>query len=114
MSDEAKKIAKAAVASLIALSVAQPMVASADDAHKDYIKCYGVAAASKNDCGTVVSACGASISEAGACYAWIFTPKDICSKLAHASPNKPAADCKSPEANPVAAAKAEAAAKAAK
>ncbi len=97
MSTKAKKLAKISVASLIALSLSTPTTATADSANKDYIKCYGVAAANKNDCGTPGTACAASVANPAACYAWIYTPKDICEKLANASVNAPAKDCKSPK-----------------
>jgi uncharacterized membrane protein len=94
-----KKIAQAAVAGAIAsltlLGSATPAVAATED-----VKCYGIAAADKNDCGTVVSACSGSIPQAGACYAWIFLPKGICEKINGASVGKPAADCKDPSGKP--------------
>ena len=43
-----------------------------------YIKCYGVAAAGANDCGTKVSACGGSVKVAKAKYAWIAAPEPVC------------------------------------
>lgn len=104
MKNDTKNLATAAVACLMALSVSPPAVSAPSTSHSDYIKCYGVAAANKNDCGTVISACGASIAEPGACYAWIFTPKEICAKLANGNPGCPAPNCKAPTM-PTAAAK---------
>lgn len=99
MSDEAKKLAKIAVASLVALSVTTPASSeAAKSPTENYVKCYGVAAANKNDCGTTLSACAATIPTPGACYAWIYTPKDICEKLANASLNAPAKNCQAPKA----------------
>ncbi len=99
MNTEAKKLAKISIASLIALSLSTPATSTAADSNKNnYIKCYGVAAANKNDCGTGATACAASVALAGACYAWIYTPKDICEKLANASVNAPAKDCTLPKA----------------
>lgn len=46
-----------------------------------YVKCYGVAAASMNDCGTSTTACGGSISVAKSKEAWIAIPKGICQKI---------------------------------
>ncbi|MBI5448417.1 MAG: DUF2282 domain-containing protein [Gammaproteobacteria bacterium] len=97
MSTEAKKLAKIAIASLIALSMTTPAVTQAASSSDDYIKCYGVAASNKNDCGTSLSACAASIKEAGACYAWIYAPEAICKKLANASVGTQAKDCVSPK-----------------
>ena len=47
----------------------------------DYIKCYGVAAASMNDCGTKTTACGGSVSTPRSPNAWIATPKGICEQI---------------------------------
>lgn len=98
MSTNCKKIAQAAVASVVAsLSLmSNAATTPATPVSSTDVKCYGVAAASKNDCGTVVSACASSIAQAGACYAWIFLPSGICEKIAGSSVGKPAADCKGP------------------
>lgn len=102
MSTSLKKIAQAAVASVVASAslLGNSTPAMAASANKD-VKCYGIAAASKNDCGTVVSACAASVAQAKACYAWIFLPKGVCEKIEGASVGKPAADCKGPNGQPV-------------
>jgi uncharacterized membrane protein len=47
----------------------------------DYVKCYGVADASMNDCGTSSTACGGSVSVARASDAWIAIPKGICERI---------------------------------
>ena len=47
----------------------------------DYIKCYGVAAASMNDCGTKTSACGGTIAQPHSPDAWIAIPKGICEQV---------------------------------
>lgn len=49
--------------------------------YSSYVKCYGVAEAGMNDCGTKVSACGSSIHVARSPDAWIALPKGICQKL---------------------------------
>lgn len=91
-----KKIAQASLASVIALSLLgsniEPVLAAAAD-----IKCYGIAAAAKNDCGTVVSSCAATIAQPKACYAWIYAPKGLCEKIADSSVGNPAKDCKGPD-----------------
>lgn len=99
--NNSKKIAHAALAGLVSLSVlgaAVPALAAAPDD----VKCYGVAAGGKNDCNTAVAACSATIAQGGACYAWIFLPKGICQKIVGASVDKPAADCKLPDGKPAA------------
>jgi uncharacterized membrane protein len=98
-----KKIAQAALASVVTLgllSTAQQAAAAEDAAKNKDVKCYGVAASEKNDCGTVVSACAGSIAKAGACYAWIFLPEGTCKKIVNSSVGKPDADCKGPDGKP--------------
>jgi len=97
-----KKIAQAAIASVIALgSLATTQTAFAADAPK-HIKCYGIAAAGKNDCGSVAGSCSGTVKEAKACYAWIYAPKGVCEKIAGSSVDKPAAGCKGPNGKLVA------------
>lgn len=47
----------------------------------EYIKCYGVAAASMNDCGTPKTACGGSVHTARAKEAWIAIPNGLCQQI---------------------------------
>jgi uncharacterized membrane protein len=49
--------------------------------YDSYVKCYGIAAANMNDCGTKFSACGGSVSQARSPEAWIALPEGICTKL---------------------------------
>lgn len=46
-------------------------------------KCYGVAKAGKNDCGTGVHACSGMAKEDNQWDEWVFVPKGLCGKLAH-------------------------------
>lgn len=46
-----------------------------------YIKCYGVAAAGMNDCGTKTTACGGSVHTPRQKDAWIAIPKGICKQI---------------------------------
>ena len=46
-----------------------------------WVKCYGIAAANKNDCGTKSTACAGSVSQARHSDAWIAAPKGVCKKL---------------------------------
>jgi uncharacterized membrane protein len=46
-----------------------------------YIKCYGVAAASMNDCGTPKTACGGSVHVAREKDAWIAIPDGLCQQI---------------------------------
>ncbi len=95
---EGKKIAKIVLATVVTanlLNVAAPAIAATK-----YVKCYGVAAAGKNDCGTVVSSCAATVNAPGACYAWVYTPKGLCAKIVNSSVGKPAVECKGPSGQP--------------
>lgn len=47
----------------------------------DYVECYGVAAAGKNDCATNSSACGGNSAVKGDPTAWIAIPKGVCMQL---------------------------------
>ena len=92
-----KKIAQIALAGVVALGLSAAAQTSVAAPNPDYVKCYGVAAAGKNDCGTAISACGASIKQDRACYAWIYAPKGVCEKLAGAAVGAPAKDCQTPK-----------------
>lgn len=46
-----------------------------------WVKCYGIAAANKNDCGTKSTACAGSVSQSRRSDAWIAAPKGVCEKL---------------------------------
>lgn len=107
MENNNKKIAEAALAGIVALGIgiAGVPTAQAAPAIPPDVKCYGVAAGNKNDCGTVVSSCAATVAQAGACYAWIYTPKGICEKISGSSVENPAANCKGPDGKPIPASK---------
>jgi uncharacterized membrane protein len=47
----------------------------------EYIKCYGVAAASMNDCGTSKTACAGTVHVARQADAWIAIPEGLCTKI---------------------------------
>ena len=55
---------------------------------KDYIKCYGVAAAGMNDCGTLKTACGGTIHVAKEKDAWIAIPNGLCRQIKGAIPKE--------------------------
>lgn len=44
-------------------------------------KCYGVAAASKNDCQTSVHACAGEAKQARERESWIYVPAGTCAKI---------------------------------
>jgi uncharacterized membrane protein len=47
----------------------------------DYVKCYGVAAASQNDCATKTTSCAGSAKKAKQPDAWVSLPPGLCEKL---------------------------------
>ena len=49
--------------------------------YDSYVKCYGVAAAGMNDCGTKSTACGGSVHTPRAPGAWIAVPRGVCEQL---------------------------------
>lgn len=55
----------------------------------EYVKCYGVAAAGKNDCATKTTSCGGSAKETRQPDAWVSLPSGVCENLAGSSVGKP-------------------------
>lgn len=83
-----KTILRSAMVSAIALGV---MTASgtALAAKGDNEKCYGVAAAGKNDCQTATSSCAGTSHSDNQADAWIYVPKGTCEKIAGGSTEAP-------------------------
>ncbi len=52
---------------------------------KDYVHCYGVAAAGKNDCATKTSSCAGSAKVAKQKDAWVALPSGVCANLKDSS-----------------------------
>lgn len=48
---------------------------------EDYIKCYGVAAGSMNDCGTKTTSCGGTVPTPRQADAWIAIPRGLCAQI---------------------------------
>ena len=76
--DPRTKLLHTAVAGLVALGVAQ--AAQAQDA-KDREKCYGVAKAGQNDCGTATHTCAGKAKKDNAPEEWKYVAKGTCEKL---------------------------------
>lgn len=57
--------------------------AAAATAEKE--KCYGVAKAGANDCGTAAHSCAGQATADAAGDEWVFLPKGICERLAGGS-----------------------------
>jgi uncharacterized membrane protein len=77
--NNSKKIATTAITAAITLGLS--MSAPLAHAEKKMEKCYGIAKAGKNDCGTAAHACaGQSIKDADT-KEWIYVPKGTCDKI---------------------------------
>jgi uncharacterized membrane protein len=75
-----RKILHAALASLIACGLSQG--ASAQDAKgAEKEKCYGVAKAGQNDCGTAHHTCAGKAKKDNAADEWKYVPKGTCEKV---------------------------------
>jgi uncharacterized membrane protein len=77
------KIAIAALGALLAASLSTETLAK--DKHsttqKGMEKCYGIAKAGKNDCGSGSTGCAGSATTDAAKDAWILVPKGTCDKI---------------------------------
>lgn len=79
-------IMSAGLCKKLAYSKSQPVTAmQAATFHKypyeSYVKCYGVAAAGMNDCGTNTTACGGSVHTPARKDAWVAVPKGVCQQV---------------------------------
>lgn len=72
-------IATAIAAALALTPLAVPAQAQENE------KCYGVAAAGKNDCQTATSSCAGTSTVDNQGDAWIFVPAGTCEKIAGGS-----------------------------
>jgi uncharacterized membrane protein len=68
-----------AVAGLLVLGLAHAHDATAQD--KDKEKCYGIAKAGQNDCGTASHTCAGKSKKDNAPDEWKYVPKGTCAKL---------------------------------
>ena len=76
--DTRSKLLHTAVAGLVALGMAQ--TAQAQDG-KDREKCYGIAKAGQNDCGTASHTCAGKAKKDNAPDEWKYVAKGTCEKL---------------------------------
>ena len=71
---------QSAVAGLLAIGLAQAAAAQdAKSAPKE--KCYGIAKAGQNDCGTARHSCAGKATKDNAPDEWKYVPKGTCDKL---------------------------------
>ncbi|MBN9287718.1 MAG: hypothetical protein BGO43_02890 [Gammaproteobacteria bacterium 39-13] len=86
MGNDSKKIVKAAMVAAIAIGFgvgnAQASAGPAKaNANKEMEKCYGIAKAGMNDCGTPTHACAAHSAKDADPNDWMYVPKGSCEKI---------------------------------
>ena len=79
------KLVNAAISTLLALGAAQAQAQEAQGAKE---KCYGVAKAGQNDCGTARHTCAGKATRDNAPDEWKYVPKGTCQKIG-GKPNAP-------------------------
>lgn len=72
-------VLQTALAGLIALAAAQAALAADSTADRD--KCYGIAKAGQNDCGTARHTCAGKAARDNQPDEWKYVPKGTCEKL---------------------------------
>jgi uncharacterized membrane protein len=77
MDSTKRKLLTSAVAGLVALGLAQPAAAQGKDERE---KCYGIAKAGQNDCGTAAHTCAGQAKKDNAPDEWKYVPKGTCEK----------------------------------
>ncbi len=80
-----KKTVAFATAVLGAVAITGVMTASDEAVAADKEKCYGVAKAGANDCGTKSHSCAGQAKMDNQADEWIFVPKGLCERLAGGS-----------------------------
>ena len=86
MEFDSKSLSLAAAA--FAAVVALPLLASAGPAPTPQFaaeKCFGVAAASQNDCQTASHSCAGKSKQARDANSWVYVPVGTCTKIAGGS-----------------------------
>jgi uncharacterized membrane protein len=76
--DPKNRIVQSAIAGLIALGAAQ---AAGAQAATEREKCYGVAKAGQNDCGTATHTCAGKATRDNAPDEWKYVPRGTCEKM---------------------------------
>ena len=74
------KLVHSAVAAILALATAQAH-AQAQDSKAPKEKCYGIAKAGQNDCGTARHSCAGKSARDNAPDEWKYVPKGTCEKM---------------------------------
>jgi uncharacterized membrane protein len=86
MQKDIKLAIGAAIAGAVTLVAASALAADKPGAQE---KCYGVAAAHKNDCATATNSCAGTADKDHQSDAFVYLPKGLCSKLAGGSLEAP-------------------------
>ncbi|MBL0142814.1 MAG: DUF2282 domain-containing protein [Betaproteobacteria bacterium] len=78
-----RALIRSALAGVVALGLGQVRAADAHDGQPaaDKEKCYGIAKAGQNDCGTATHACAGLARKDNAPDEWRLVPKGTCAKL---------------------------------
>jgi uncharacterized membrane protein len=74
------KLVHSAVAAILALATSQ-VHAQASDSKEPKEKCYGIAKAGQNDCGTARHSCAGKAARDNAPDEWKYVPKGTCEKM---------------------------------
>jgi len=72
---------QAALAGLLAVGIAASVTAQPAPAKQETEKCYGIAMAGKNDCGTAKHACAGHAKVDKDPNEWKYVPKGTCEKV---------------------------------
>ena len=75
-----RKLLQSALAGMIALGAAPAIAHAADAQSGDKEKCYGIAKAGKNDCGTATHTCAGLAKKDNQPDEWKYVPKGTCEK----------------------------------
>ena len=76
-----KAMLQSAVAGVLALAIAQGAAAQAKEKESAKEKCYGIAKAGQNDCGTAKHTCAGKSTKANAPDEWKYVAKGTCQSL---------------------------------
>src|SRR3954470_4649545 len=79
--DTRTKLINTAIASVLALAVLPDANAQAADSKAEREKCYGIAKAGQNDCGTARHSCAGKATKDNATDEWKYVPKGTCEKV---------------------------------
>jgi uncharacterized membrane protein len=74
-----RKMLRSALAGMIAAGLAR--AAEAQDKPGEREKCYGIAKAGQNDCGTATHTCAGKAKRDNAPDEWKYVPRGTCEKL---------------------------------